>query len=330
MTANSDLVDEAIQLGLTIDRLAQHSFAGVLDRLQALRKQMAVLVIEVDPTGVTRDVDRRARLEKLIDRIDQEIAAAYAEMRRGVDRDLDNVGTLTQDSLSALLALLLLIKGLSRELDFSARSSARKAVLIEGITVADWWDRQKTDMQFRVRRVLDDAMRLTQIGKEPGTADLVNAITSNEPGSLFSAAPGHAEGLIRSAHHAGANMVRFEMILRHPELFRAFMHISVLDMSTTKVCKMRSNRLWSLDGAPIGHTLPFARPPLHWRCRSHLIAVMHDFSDMPSRIQRRIGREYFDGKVSPEPNMTAWLKVRNQERDAGPVDYQTARTLLGL
>jgi hypothetical protein len=330
MTASEELLNEAVRLGLVLDRLAQHSFDTVLEKLVALRDELAVLVIRIDPTAVVRDSARRARLEALIERTDQAILNAYGDIQRQVDQDLDNVGTLTQDSLSVLLAILLLIKGLSREMDRPARVDARKDTLIEGATVADWWDQQAVDMQFRVRRVLEDALRMTQIGKEPGTGDLVAAIRDTAPGSLFSAPPRHAEGLIIGAHHAVANRIRFEIILRHPELFRAFMHVSVLDGRTTKVCKMRANRLWSLEGVPIGHTLPFARTPLHWRCRSHLIAVLHPFDDLPPRLQRRVRKEDFDGKSPREPDIAEWLDLRGEERDPGPLDYPSARKLLGL
>jgi hypothetical protein len=96
------------------------------------------------------------------------------------------------------------------------------------------------------------------------------------------------------------------------------------------ICRARAGKLWTLEGVPIGHTLPFFLCPLHWNCRSHVIAVMHAFNDMPSRLQRRIRKEDFDGKASPEPDIEAWLEIRGEKRDPGPLDYQTARTLIGL
>lgn len=96
------------------------------------------------------------------------------------------------------------------------------------------------------------------------------------------------------------------------------------------ICRDRSNRLWSLEGAPIGHTLPFSRPPIHYLCRSHLIAVMHPFSDLPPRLQRRVSRLYFDGLPSPQPTLREWLARRPEMQDSGALDYQAARLKLGL
>ncbi|GEM_PF-6799877 len=330
MTAADDLMDEAIRLSLILDQLAQHSFGVVLDRLTALSHELAILVIRIDPTAVVRDSSRRARLEALVEEIDKAIEAAYRDIGNRVNADLDDAATLSQDSLSTLLAALLLIKGLSRALDKPALTLVRKETTIIGASVMEWWQRQAEDLKFRTRRVLEDALRLTQVGKEPGTGDLVGVIKDTAPGSLFSAPPRHAEGLIRSTYHAVANFVRFEVTQRHPELFRAYMHLSIIDSRTTVVCRKRSNRLWSLEGMPIGHTLPFARPPLHWLCRSHIVPVMHAFDDMPPSLKRRLAKDYFDGKAKPEPDLKDWLAARGEQRDPGPLDYQAARTLLGL
>ena len=330
MTANEDLMDEAVRLGLIVDRLAQNAFGRVLERLNALSDELAVLIIRINPTAVVREDARRARLETLVEEMDRAIQDAYRQIESQVNKDLSDVATLTQDSLALLLALLLLIKGLSRQLDHAALSSVRQDILVAGATVPEWWDLQSQDTRVHTRRVVTDALRLTQVGKEPGTGDLVGAIKDTSPGSLFSAAPRHAQGLVRSAFHAVANRVRFEMILRHPELFRAIQHISVLDGRTSGICRARAGRLWTLEGAPIGHTLPFYRPPLHWNCRSHFVAVMHTHGNMPARIQRRIRKEDFDGRSSPEPDLDMWLEIRGEERDPGPLDYQSARKLLGL
>jgi hypothetical protein len=330
MTANSDLRDEAIKLGLVLDALAQNSFGIVMDRLMQLSDDLAMLVVKLDPTAVIRDANRRARLEILVDQANRVISEAYDEIESQVSGDLDDVAELSQDSLSELLALLLLIKGLSRKLDDDALAAARRDTLVSGASIEDWWQRQSVDMQFRTARALQDAMRLSQIGKEPGTGDLVNAIRDTGPGSLFTAAPRNAEGLIRSAHHAVANRVRFETAIRHPELFRALAHLSVLDINTSDICRSRSGLLWTLDGTPIGHSKVFILPPLHYNCRSHIIPVLHAFKDFPPRLQRRIDPDDFDGRTADSPDLKKWLEQRRRERDQGPTDYSGARKELGL
>lgn len=331
MTANDDLMDEAITLALILDQLAQNSFGIVMRRLTKLSDDLAMLVVRVNPTAVTRDANRRARLVSLIEQANQMIADAYKGISAQVALDLDEVAELTQDSLSELVAALLLIKGLSRRLDGEALADARRDTLITGASVDDWWQRQSIDMQFRTSRALEDALRLTQVGKEPGTGDLVDAIKDTGPGSLFTAAPRNAEALIRGAHHAIANRIRFETAIRHPELFRAFQHLSILDSRTTDICVKRAGKLWALDGTAIGgHRLVFIRPPVHWGCRSHMVLVLHAFKDLSPRIQRRVDPETFDGKEAAEPDLKIWLEQRSRQRDQGPIDYSSARTQLGL
>jgi hypothetical protein len=332
MTAGESLLDEAIELALVIDQLAQNSFGIVLRRLNQLSRDLAALTQDrdLDPTAVRIDTYRRARLEALIARAGEIIAAAYREISGQVADDLYDVSELSQDSLSVLLALLLGIKGLSRRLDEGALESLQSDTLISGATTADWWERQSADMQFRTARALQDAMRLAQLGREPTPGDLVDAIRDTGPGSLFTAAPRNAQGLIRSAFHAIANRVRFETGLRHPEIFRSWLHLSIIDSKTTEICLNRANRLWSLDGTPIGHRLVFVRPPLHFSCRSHIVPITHQYRELPPRLQRRIIEADFDGKPPTVPSLSEWLGERNRERDDGPIDYPGARRKLGL
>ncbi len=330
MTANADLMDEAIRLGLVLDRLAAGTFGRVQDKIRRLSEDLAALVVRHDPTSAVRDATRESRLEDLVARMDRVIEDAYRAMQRQLDDELADAATLTQDSLANTLGLLLLIKGLSRKLDQKTLEEGRAEVSIEGASIEDWWDRQIYDMQFRVRRFLDNALRLTQIGKEPVTGDLVNAVRATGPGTLFSGIPRNVFGLIRSAYHAVANWVRFQIVARHAELFRAYMHISVLDGRTSGYCRERAGRLWTLLGEPIRHTLVFMRPPIHWACRSHLIAVLHAFEDLPGRIQRRISKESFDGKAAREPSIKEWLEQRGENLEDSPLDYGQARKELGL
>lgn len=330
MTANADLMDEAIRLGLILDRLALSSFGRVQEKIRQLTEDLAALVVRVDPTEAVRETTRENRLEELVQRMDRVIEEAFRAMEAEVNQDLSNAAALTQDSLATTLGLLLLIKGLSRKLDQATLDQAMEEVSIEGAGVSDWWGRQIYDIQFKMRRSLDSALRLTQIGREPVTGDLVNAVRRTGPGSLFAAVPRNTYGLIRSAYHAVANWVRFQIVSRHAELFRAYMHISVLDGRTSGYCRERAGRLWTLMGEPIGHRLEFLRCPIHWNCRSHLIAVLHAFEDLPGRIQRRIRREDFDGNPAREPSIKDWLDQRGETLSGDPLDYDDARRQLGL
>lgn len=330
MSANADLMDEAIGIALILDRLSQHSYQIAAARLSSLRDDLSALIVMRDPTSPRYEANRRTRLEALIEEAEAAISVAYSDIASRIQRDLLDAETLVQDSLSEKLALLLVIKGLSRRMDREGLVVLRDATLIAGVTTRDWLARQSGDLRFRVRAALTGAMTARKLGSPPSASDLVGTLRSTAPGSVFSAIPSHVESLIVSAHHAVANSVRLETAVRHPELFSALVHISILDGRTTRTCRSRANRRWTLDGVPLGHGLPFLRPPLHYRCRSHLYPVLHAFDDLPARIQRRVKRGDFSGSAPREPDLEDWLEENGRSRDAGPLDYRAARRELGI
>ena len=330
MTSADRLMDEAIAVALILDRLSRHSFQVAAERLARLREDLLVLVIRHDPTSLRYEANRRARLAALIEECETVISQTYLEIAARIEQDLLDAETLTQDSLSSLIALLLFIKGLSRRLDTEALETVRDGTLITGVTVRDWLARQSGDLRFRTRAALEGTMRGREIGRPARTNDLIDAIRHERPGSLFGTAMRHSESLIISAHHAVANSVRFETIIRHPELFRALQHLSILDSRTTDICESRANRLWTLDGVGIGHRMVFMRPPIHYRCRSHIVPVMHRYADLSPRIQRRVRREDFTGTAARQPELNTWLSERGLKRDGTPTDYTGARRDLGL
>jgi hypothetical protein len=58
--------------------------------------------------------------------------------------------------------------------------------------------------------------------------------------------------------------------------------------------------------------------------------VLHGYKDMPTRMQKRISREFFSDAAAPEPSLKEWLDLRGEHRDVTPINYQDARKRLGL
>lgn len=330
MTANERLMDEAIALARVLDRLAQHSYQIAAGKLARLREDLSVLVIRYDPTSLRYAENQRTRLAALIQEAERTISQTYVEIAARVDQDLLDAERLAQDSLSVLVAGLLVVKGLSRRMDDEVLANVRDQTLITGASARDWIAKQSGDLQFRTGSALSEAMAVRRLTRIPVLNDLLDAIRSNTPGSLFSAPPRHIESLIVSAHHAVANSVRYETIVRHPELFRAIQHLSVLDSKVTDICRSRANLLFHLDGTGIGHRLRLIVPPIHYRCRSHIVPVMHPYDDLSPRIQRRVKRADYTGAAVREPDLADWLGKRSLERDEPPTDYSGARRVLGL
>jgi hypothetical protein len=329
-TANDRAISESIALAIILERLARRVSLDVADRLREMRADLLTLVVRMDPTALRYEANRRNRLAALVEEAQKLVSATYVDIASLVDDHLLDIATLTQDSGSKLLALLLLIRGLSRQMDNAELRAARDRTMIEGATIRDWWARQSGDVQFRVQRALEGAMLVETLDQQPTLKDLVERVRSDEPGTLFAPLLRNAESVIFSAVHAVATMVRMETAKRHPEFFAALQHISVLDHKTSEVCLSRSGRVWSLDGTPIGHRLPFRQTPLHFRCRSHIVPVLHPYSALPARIQRRVKEADFPDNAAREPDLAAWLALYGVTRSDEPMDIEDARAELGV
>ena len=330
MTADESLLEEAILLALLLERLARRAADDIGSQLENLRNDVLALVVRRDPTVLRYDANRRARLEDLISETAGVVSDAYVAIADRSDRYLLDIADLTQDSSNALLASLLLVKGLSRRLDADSLRKARDDARIDGAAVREWWARQSGDVQFRLRRALEESMRVYELGEQPTLQDFVEPVRSDAPGSVFPIALHHAAALIFTATHAVASAVRLETAIRHPEFFKYIRHLSIIDQKTSDLCRIRNNRLWDLGGNPVGHGLPFRRPPLHFRCRSHLVPVLHSYADLSPRIQRRVREQDFTGRPASEPDLDDWMTARGMSRNDGPLDVGEARARLGL
>lgn len=79
---------------------------------------------------------------------------------------------------------------------------------------------------------------------------------------------------------------------------------------------MRDGKIWDTEYKPIGHELPYQRPPLHPRCRSMLQLVMKSWQelgfdgvdDLPEST-----RASMDGQVSEKTNYEEWLNSKTPE-----------------
>ncbi|HDL4213958.1 TPA: phage head morphogenesis protein, partial [Mannheimia haemolytica] len=94
------------------------------------------------------------------------------------------------------------------------------------------------------------------------------------------------------------------------------MHLSTLDTRTSTVCQVRDGKMWDTDYKPIGHSLPYQRPPLHPRCRSILQLVMKDWKELgfdDVKEMPKSTRASADGQVSEKTNYEEWLSSKTPE-----------------
>jgi hypothetical protein len=94
------------------------------------------------------------------------------------------------------------------------------------------------------------------------------------------------------------------------DTYNGYRQLSTLDGHTTPTCIARSGLMWDMDKKPIGHTMAFRSPPLHWNCRSVMMGVI-----APPNAGALAGvpggtRSSAEGQVSRDTSFDAFLSRR--------------------
>jgi hypothetical protein len=91
----------------------------------------------------------------------------------------------------------------------------------------------------------------------------------------------------------------------------------VLHNST--ICKARSGLQWNIKTKePVGHFIPWNNgPPLHFQCRSVVVAVLKPISSIPKKKKQDIEeagtQSSMDGQIPGDMDYQDWLRTRSVE-----------------
>lgn len=221
--------------------------------------------------------------------------------------------------------------------------------LIEGAPSAAWWSKQSKELQdafVREMRMgyaqgetidqLVQRVRGTATGKR--NAYWVNGkkkMFVEFKGGIMDTGTRQAQALVRTSIMQVAADAKMEMFKMNADIIKGLMWNSTLDNRTTPVCRAHSGLLYSLDGKPIGHNVPFlGGPPVHWQCRSTLLPVTKSFEELGATPG--ITKEYLDeigtatrasmtGAVPEELTFDTWFRTLPKDDQIsmlGPKKYE--------
>lgn len=113
--------------------------------------------------------------------------------------------------------------------------------------------------------------------------------------------------VVRTAHAHVANAARLQGYQEQKAYIRCLMWESVLDDRTSPQCQIRDGKLYTLDGAPIGHKIPsLGFPPIHWNCRSVVVAQFWSANRLAMGMTGE-QRAAFGGPVDANMTYGEWL-----------------------
>ncbi|HDL4959181.1 TPA: phage head morphogenesis protein, partial [Mannheimia haemolytica] len=186
------------------------------------------------------------------------------------------------------------------------RKATQQATIIAGMPLESWFEKQGSELSFKfestIRQGLLEGRQTPEIAK--ATAE------------LFGISRRHADTLVITAVAKVADDAHKALRDENLDLIKGEMHLSTLDTRTSTVCQVRDGKMWDTDYKPIGHSLPYQRPPLHPRCRSILQLVMKDWKELgfdDVKEMPKSTRASADGQVSEKTNYEEWLSSKTPE-----------------
>lgn len=298
-------LDERIAYALTDRKILHFRYDAHLRQevFKRLNKTQKTLLNRISAAGI--EALPKRQLDKLLTELKSEIAKTYTELTAYTDNELSGFFSSEIDALQDLYNSEIGFDFFNQVPSYK-REATRKASLIAGAQLEDWWKKQGNETAFRFETLIRQGLL---DGKQ--TNELIAATKE-----LVGASKRHAETLVITAVAKAADDAHQALRDENLDLIKGEKHLATLDMRTSDVCRIRDGLMWDLDKKPIDHNLPYQRPPLHPRCRSILQLVMKSWQelgfdgveDMPAST-----RASMDGQVSENLNYENWLKTKSPE-----------------
>ena len=322
MDANQKIADGIQAHSIDLERFSvdlQNRILPVLDRLE---RSLTAEVAEIDPTGGRTKTNREARKEALLEQTRGTISTSYQSIKKTVGDDLQDIAKLSDTAGRKIVNDAVGVEIMTVAIAPEQLRALADGTLVQGAVVKEHWDRQSEDL----RRKFQDRVQDGFLRGEPST-EIINRVRGtkarNYDDGIIKTSKMAAGTLVRTSVQTVANNARLEVFKASGDVLGACQWLSTLDQRTSTICRARSMLMWTLEGEPIGHSIPLIGPPAHWACRSTLIPVLRPWSEvsgeMTDAINARFPKSQRDSKieatqasmggpVSADLNYEEWLR----------------------
>lgn len=318
-SANEELADKARTHAVNLLRFDANTRRDVLRQLDGLEKdlieRLRLGAIAGDEAESSLTPAQRQRLTTLLTGVTETIRTAY----RGIDTEVAgemaelavSEGEWTVNSLSSAL-------GTDAVAVMPAPATLRAAAgdaLVQGAPSREWWSRQAGDLVER----FSDEVRQGVIAGETNS-EIVRRVRGTRAAGYKDGVMGvtrrNAEALVRTSVQSVANDALMTTARENSDVVKGFEQISTLDSRVTVICAAYAGKAWDLNGAPIGHDLPFnGGTPRHWNCRSVIVPLLKSFQEMGVDIQEEIPpstRASLDGQVPEDMTFDKFMSGKSK------------------
>lgn len=197
----------------------------------------------------------------------------------------------------------------------------------QGRLLSGWGTKLEAD---RLKRI-SDAVRMGYLLNEPTpqiTRRVIGTLAQNREDGAIQASRRDLAAVTRTAVSHVAATARQKFAKANSDIVKGKQWLSTLDTRTTTICIIRDRLMYSLDGKPVGHKIPYLRGPgrAHFCCRSTETLVLKSWREMGIPIDEMDAgtRASMDGQIPGDTTYAEWLARQSPERQRQVLGAQRA------
>lgn len=293
MPVYQTVFDELLDDSLELLRLSAGERKKVLKQIEALEKELKLLLVEGDFSKFSR-----AQINRVLANANATIGKYYAAIQTSVP--MQAIGEYAADATALSLEVALGVEALAVPTTEYFKS-LKSDILIQGSPAKDWWQQQSISLQNKFAQQI-------RIGAAAGET---NQQLITRTVGILAKSKSDAAALVHTSVQTVASDARRNTFKANSDIIKGMRQVSTLDGHTSDICIAYSGAEWDLDGKPInGSTLPYVTGvPRHFRCRSSEVPITKTFRELGIDIDEPKGttRASSDGQIDVDTSFDSFL-----------------------
>jgi SPP1 gp7 family putative phage head morphogenesis protein len=291
MNLADKFADELTKHDLLLRRYERGAIEQAMVGLRNLQGELVQAIKDLDPSEVTRTSAKRARLAKLLRRVDRSIDRAYNAAYKVQARELAALAEVESSNAIRTANRVVRAPLLGKGIPKGAAVEIVEGLIIpadgKGAPLRELMRQQAANLKASVGNALRSG-----VAQGRQMVDTLRIIRGNQAlnfrdGVLFKSRA-QAAALLRTAGSQVVNASRIATYQRNSDVIKGTQAMAVLDSRTSPTCLTRNGWAWHLSGQPFKGT-PQAfgsvgSPPWHYNCRTTIVPIFKSLEALQGAV----------------------------------------------
>jgi SPP1 gp7 family putative phage head morphogenesis protein len=299
-TANEILRDKTIAHEILLNRYYTNTTKKVMELLRTVEKDLVLKLktLDIDSNTTIKQVDKQLESIRAV------LNEGYDLMGRDLLQEMKDAAIYEQEWQAKTITAAVPI-----ELNLVMAAPVTLFAAIEdtpfqGRLLKEWIDKLDTEsfnsIQSAVRMGLVEGQSYSDI-----TRRIIGTKALQYSDGVMHLNRTKTQALVSTAVAHSTNAARDEFYKANDDLVKSVQFVATLDMRTTPICRAKDGQVYPLDAYP--------RPPLHFRCRSVVTAVLKSWKELGLKEPTAGTRSSMDGQVAETETYQTWLAKKSPE-----------------